>query len=268
MIEPTGKDSAPKTAPARVRPRDSFVRGKVKGAVRGALSNRGYAVRRAVTESGRSEFNIEAGRIVGRHRAQTLSDVETLREKYRAPLYGRITVWDLLGELGQCIDPSDCRLYCTSQQTHVLQVVEGMENDGITDPDLLLAALIHDLGKLLLITDEDPANVVCGNYLIGDYPSGIGLDNCVFQWNHDEFGYSRLKDHVAEHLAWMIRYHSIDLVACDSVLDQRDRDYATRYLRPLMKYDFGTKSPYRLPRRSIGQYRDMIERAFPTPILF
>jgi hypothetical protein len=53
---------------------------------------------------------------------------------------------------------------------------------------MIITALIHDLGKLLLLTDEDPAHVVCENSPIGDYPSGVGFNNCVFQWNHDEFG--------------------------------------------------------------------------------
>jgi hypothetical protein len=133
---------------------------------------------------------------------------------------------------------------------------------------LIITALIHDLGKLLLLTDEDPANIVCGNSPIGDYPSGVGFDNCVFQWNHDEFGYSRFKDHVSDPIAWVIRYHSVNLAKCEPLMDQRDRDYADRYLRTLTRYDHGTKSPYRLPRRTIGQYRDLIERAFPTPIPF
>ena len=49
-----------------------------------------------------------------------------------------------------------------------------------------VAALIHDVGKLLLLTGEDPANVVCTNWPIGEYDDGCGLDQCVFQWNHAE----------------------------------------------------------------------------------
>ena len=38
-------------------------------------------------------------------------------------------------------------------------MLEAMARDGIDDPDLLLAVLIHDVGKLLLVVGEDPANV-------------------------------------------------------------------------------------------------------------
>ena len=39
----------------------------------------------------------------------------------------------LVEQLAQCVDPTDCRLYCTSQQTHVSQILEGMERDGVDD---------------------------------------------------------------------------------------------------------------------------------------
>ena len=83
--------------------------------------------------------------------------------------------------LAQCVDPSNPVLYCVTQVVHTLQVVESMERDGIEDADLLLAGLVHNLGKVLLLTGETPENVVCSNTPIGCYPAGIGLNNCVFQ---------------------------------------------------------------------------------------
>lgn len=143
-----------------------------------------------------------------------------------------------------------------------------MERDGVADPDLVLTALIHDLGKLLLLTDEDPANVVCMNTPIGDYADGVGLDACTFQWNHDEFGWSRFKDHVPEHVAWLIRYHSLDLDRCERLMDEGDRRLAERYLHVFARYDHGTKSPFELPAVRIDAYRDVVEQAFPIPIIF
>ncbi len=67
-------------------------------------------------------------------------------------------------------------------------MLDAMDRDGIDDPELLLAVLVHDLGKLLLVAGEDPANVVCMNSPIGEPTPGVGLDQCTFQWNHDEFG--------------------------------------------------------------------------------
>ena len=203
-----------------------------------------------------------------RHAAQTLDDVEALRRKYAEPVFGTVRVWELFERLAQCIDPSDCALFCTSQQTHVLQMLEGMERDGIDDPDLLLAVLIHDLGKLLLVTGEDPANVVCMNSPIGTPEPGIGLDQCTFQWNHDEFAWSRFRDHVPDGVAWLVRYHSIDADAVAPLMDARDREYRARLFDVFTRYDHGTKTPFHLPTVSLDPYRDLVEDTFPEPIRF
>jgi len=203
-----------------------------------------------------------------RHDAQTLEQVDELEARYAEPVFGDVTVWSMVEKLAECIDPADCRLFGVSQQVHVLQMIESMDADGVLTTDLLLAALIHDLGKVLLVTDEDPANVVAMNRPIGDHESGIGLDHCRLQWNHDEFAWSRLHDHVPDHLAWLIRYHSIDQVACEPLMDDRDRAYADTYLRLFSRYDHETKSPYVLPVTSIAAYRDVVEDAFPRPIPF
>lgn len=212
---------------------------------------------------------LEEGRLVWRrHREQTRKTVAALRRKYASPVLGPVPVWTLLERLAECIDPTDVALQCTSQQVHVLQVLAAMEADGITDPHLLTAALIHDVGKVLLLTGEAPENVVCFNEPIGEHEPGIGLDQCVLQWNHDEFGYSRLKDEVPEPVAWLVRYHSVDLDRCEPLMDERDREYTERYLLPFQRYDQGSKSPYIIPRRRLADYRDLVERLLPRTLLF
>lgn len=237
-----------------------------------SLRRGGYELRRvpgvAPTPRTDHEFRANAKAINQRHRAQTRGDVHALEQKYATPVFGRVRVWDLVERQVQCIDPSDRHLLCTSQEVHVLQILDGMHRDGITDPDLVLAALIHDVGKLLLLTDEDPANVVGSNAPIGEYPDGCGLDQCVFQWNHDEFAYSRLKDHVPDHLAWLVRYHSIGSNQCDHLMDDRDRAYTEQYFTVFKHYDQGTKSAFVLPLHRLSEYRDVIEEAFPKPIIF
>lgn len=216
----------------------------------------------------RLAFSAQAKAIVEQHRSQTAETVDALNRKYSQPVLGSARVWDLLGMLGQCVDPTDAGLYGASQLVHVLQVLESMEDDGIGDPDLQLAALVHDLGKILLVHGESPENVVCMNVPIGEYPAGVGLDNCVMQWNHDEFAYLRLKDRVPEHVAWLVRYHSVMLSECRPLMDERDRDWAQRYLVPFQRYDQGSKSPYGVPRKSLADYKELIDRLFPQPILF
>ena len=203
-----------------------------------------------------------------RHEAQTEATVAALRQRYEAPILGRVPVFDLIEKLGQCVDPTDCRLFGASQLTHVLQMIEAMDADGVLTPDLLLATLVHDLGKLLLLTDEDPANVVCMNAPIGSFPDGVGLDNVVIQWNHDEFGYSRLVGLVPDHVAWLVRYHSLDPVAHRPLMDERDRRYADEHLSVFFHYDHDTKSAFHVPSIRIDDFRDVVEAAFPEPILF
>jgi predicted HD phosphohydrolase len=206
--------------------------------------------------------------IRARHRAQTQADVERLTRKYSEPVFGEMRAWDLVEMLARCIDPSDLRLGLASQEVHVLQMLDAMTHDGVSSPDLVLAALLHDVGKVLLLTGEDPANVVCAISPIGEFAEGCGLDHCVLQWNHDEFGYTRFKDHVPEHVAWLVRYHGIDMDSCAPLMDERDRAYHEQYLTTFRHYDQGTKSPYTIPASSLADYRDVIEDAFPSPIIF
>jgi predicted HD phosphohydrolase len=215
-----------------------------------------------------ASFGNDADTIIARHAAQTIDVVAALRKRYAEPVLGRVPIWSLIEKLAQCIDPADTGLYCVSQQVHVLQILEAMERDGVATRELVLAALLHDIGKILLLTGEAPEHVIGMNEPIGRYEPGIGLDNCVLQWNHDEFAYSRLRDHLPDGLAWLIRYHSIVRASCERYMDARDREYADRYLTVFARYDQGSKSPYALPKKRIDEYRDVIEEAFPRGIIF
>lgn len=209
-----------------------------------------------------------AAEIELRHAQQTQDSVAALRDKYATPVFGRVPVWSLVEMLAQCIDPTDMRLYAVSQLTHVLQILEAMESEHADTEEFVLAALVHDLGKVLLLTDEAPENIVCMNTPIGTPAPGSGFANCVFQWNHDEFAWSRLKDFLPEGVAWLVRYHSVLPAQCAHLMDDRDRDFAQRYLRPFARYDHGTKSPLFVPRRRIEHYRPVVERWLPETIVW
>jgi hypothetical protein len=257
--------------------------GQVKRAIQSTLTRRGYELRRleadsthpvpsssvlpAIADQMNAYFE-RAQLIDDRRQRQTVETVAMLRRKYEAPVLGDVRVWELVELLAQCVDPSDGRLFGASQQFHVLQMLESMERDGLTDPDFLLAALVHDIGKVLLLFDEDPANVVCMTRPIATAEARVGLDHATLQWNHDEFAFTRLVDHVPEHIAWLVRYHSILLPECEPLMDDRDRDYLHRYLQPFGYYDHETKTPFELPSRRIQDYRDLVEEAFPKPIRF
>jgi hypothetical protein len=216
----------------------------------------------------RAGFADRAGPILERHRSQTADQVAALRRRYAGPVFGKVRVWELIERLGSCIDPTDERLFCASQQVHVLQMLEAMEADGFDSPEMVLVALIHDLGKVLLLTGEDPANIVCMNTPIGAQEEGIGLSRALIQWNHDEFAYDRLVGLIPDDLAWLIRFHSIDIPALESLMDDRDRERTSRLLVPFAHYDHATKTPLHLPTTSLATYRELIEEAFPDPIPF
>lgn len=236
------------------------------------LEGRGYVVQthtRPEMESFRA-FRERARNIETRHKAQTLETVTVLRKKYARALLGKASIWDIITQLAFCIDPQEVRLGCTSQLTHVLQVLDAMDRDGVDDPDMLVAALIHDIGKVMLLYGEAPEHVESGGHKapLGDPEPGVGLDNCDFQWDHCDIAYSRLKDYVPDHIAWLLRYHGISVSACEPFMDVRDRKYLKEYLRIFARYDDDAKSLYSLPQFSIDRYRELIQERFPKEILF
>lgn len=201
--------------------------------------------------------------ITGRHNTQTVADVRRLSEKYTKPILGEVETWDLLMMLGTCVDPTDGALGAASQLVHVLQVLEMMIAEGVTDEDLLLAALVHDLGTVLLLTDEDPANVVCMNRFIAGEEGG-GLGQGITQWNHDEFAYMRLVDVVPRDVALLIRYHSVMPHDLDPYLATSEREFADRYHGPFFRYDQESKSAMRRPSVRIEDFRGLVGRRLPS----
>jgi myo-inositol oxygenase len=213
------------------------------------------------------EFKTNARAIWARHREQTREMVAGLKRRYEGAVFGRVRVWDMVEKLALCVDPTDTSLYCTSQFIHVQQVVAAMERDGVQDRDFYIAALTHDLGKVMLLANEAPEYVVCQPAPLGGDREGIGLDHVVFQFCHPEIIYTRLKDHVPDHVAWLVRYHATSIERAERYMDDRDRGYAERYLKPFQRYDKGFKSTTFLPRIDLAKYRALIEETFPSPIL-
>jgi hypothetical protein len=213
-------------------------------------------------------FRSDAKAILRRRTQQTLEQVSMLGERYSDPIFGEVRVWDLLLRMQQVSDPTDTRFGNVSQLTHTLQVLESMENAGITDEDMHLAALLHDLGKLLALTGEAPENIFGMKSPIGPSQPGIGLDRVRFQWNHDDFIYQRFKGLVSEPTAWLLRFHSIIIPECERYMDQRDREYTKKYLLEFQIHDQESKSMFRLPKYQPEDYRDWIFAWFPEPVLF
>jgi hypothetical protein len=194
-----------------------------------------------------ADFQRDAEAIVARRNQQTAETVAALKARYEKPVFGRVRVWDLVEKLALCIDASDLRLFCASQLVHAQQIFAAMQRNGVEDPDMLLLALIHDLGKVLLLA--------------------AGLDRALFQFGHGEFLYSRIQGLVPDHVAWVARFHNIGVTENRPLMSERERAWADKYLVPFSRFDGGFVSPYSRPRVDLAQCRDVVERAFPSPIL-
>lgn len=213
-------------------------------------------------------YKREAAAIRARHSAQSTAEAAALRQKYRQPLFGDIPTWSLFEMAARVIDPADDRLYCASQEIHMLQVVEAMTVDGIASEEFILAALVHDLGKVCLLKGERPENATYMNALLATGQPGGGLDHCTLQWSCDDLTWSRLKDYLPPPVAWLVRYHGISPKEFAPFMDARDRDYAARYLAPFQICDLYSKSPFRRPRTRLEDYRPIIEKYLPPRIVF
>jgi len=213
------------------------------------------------------EYKRDSDKIIKRHWDQTPKIVSNLKKKYEKPVFGKINTIDVLNLLGRCIDPTDHTLFTTSQLVHTLQVIEAMEEDGIKDKDMLIAALVHDVGKVLLLTKEKPENVIGTLKPMKAYSNGIGLSQVLFQWCHDEFGYDRLKTYLPRHVSWLIRFHGIGFKDALPYMDSQDRKNFERYLLTFRKYDQGAKSMYKLPAKRLEDYEKLIHEFLPKEIV-
>lgn len=214
----------------------------------------------------RSAYEDRAKTLYQGHFRQSQEIALGLRRKYARPIFGRMHIIDVLRRLGECVDPTDTELYLVNQLLHTLQVACGMEEDGVKDETMILAALVHDLGKVTELAGEKPEYVNGPNEPIGIHAPGCGLDNVVTTWNHDEFAWQRVRDYVPDHVAWLVRYHSLRFGMCHQFMDERDWAYHDTYLGLFRKYDLGTKSIFHLPKKKLADYRPLLEKYFPEPI--
>jgi hypothetical protein len=214
-----------------------------------------------------ASFRRDAAAIVARRNRQTASTVAALKARYEDAVFGRVRVWDLVEKLALCIDATDLRLFCASQFVHLQQVFAAMVANGVEDRDMLLLALIHDLGKVLLLVAAAPEDVVGVTQRVAGGRPGAGLDAAVFQFGHGEFLYSRVNGLVPDHVAWVARYHNIDVQETLPLMDDRERAWTERYLLPFRGFDGSFVSPYAIPRVDLARCREIVESAFPAPIL-
>lgn len=212
-------------------------------------------------------FRREAARIGEARARQTADDVTALKARYENAVFGKVDMWGLIERLALCIDQSDRRLFCGSQFVHAQQVFAAMQANGVEDADMLLLALIHDLGKVVLLANAAPEDVVGVTRRISGGEPGAGLDRAVYQFGHGELLHSRVAGRVPDHVAWVVRWHNIDVAAESPLMTAQEREWAERWLVPFQRFDGGFVSPYYVPKLDLTRCREIVARAFPSPIL-
>ncbi|CAE8595787.1 unnamed protein product [Polarella glacialis] len=158
-----------------------------------------------------------------RHLRQTVATRQELHERWaNRVLLGEVKVIDLLQLLHFTVDHTDTELLYTSQLIHSLQVYEMVTSYDLPSPDLQykndlqIAALVHDLGKLLSLFGEADRNVDCMNTVIdyddpgGASAQGLGIGHLAIQWNHDEYAYQKLRhSKLPPRVLAAVRFHSL-----------------------------------------------------------
>lgn len=215
----------------------------------------------------KNNFNLLAQQIKNKHFDQTIDDIDFLNIKYQKPIFGKLNLWNLFQKLNFCIDPTDKILYQTNQLIHTAQVLRSMENDQIQDEMMYITAILHDIGKVLLLTEENPSNIVCDNQVLEINEEGVGLDSCITNWNHDEIAYKRLKDFLPHQYSWLIRYHSINIYQSKKFMNNYDIKMCKDFLIPFSKHDKQSKSQI-IPIIDWEKYRKMCEKHLPIEIIF
>ena len=193
--------------------------------------------------------------------------MSALKSKYEQPIFGEIAVERLLELQAQIIDPTNILMFTGSQLTHTLQMLESMEEAGISDREFLATVLIHDLGKLASLKDEKWENLEGGGkFPMGENEPGSGLANCTFNWDHAYVVHARFHPYVSEDMAWTLQWHSIQ-TECEQFMDAHDRALFEKYCEPFVRHD-RTFIFHHLPKKRLSDYFPLVKEFFPEKVLF
>src|SRR6516164_8795214 len=188
------------------------------------------------------------------HTRQTYDFVLQKKSQYCNLTRGKKGIWEALDYLNTLVDESDPDTDLT-QIEHLLQTSEAIRKDG--HPRwMVLAGLLHDLGKVLCLYGEPQWAVVGDTFPVGCawsgkivfpeffrdnpdarvpeyqtrlgvYEEGCGLDKVDMSWGHDEYLYHVVRDYLPDEALYMIRYHSFYAAhregAYTHLMNQRDQ---------------------------------------------
>jgi len=231
------------------------------------------------------------------HTCQTRAFVLDKKRQYGAKNRGEMGIWEALDYLNTLVDDSDPDTDL-SQIEHCLQTAEAIRKDG--HPRwMVLAGLIHDLGKVLCLYGEPQWAVVGDTFPVGCaysdkivfpeffrenpdsrvpeyqtrlgiYEEGCGLDRVDLSWGHDEYLYQVVRGYLPEEALYMIRYHSFYPGHREGEYGylMNDKDRAMfEWVRKFNPYDLYSKSANRPRLPEVKPYYDeLVNEYFPTKI--
>ena len=220
------------------------------------------------------------------HTNQTRDFVLAKKRQYGARQKGEMGIWEALEFLNTLVDDSDPDTDL-SQIEHCLQTAEAIRKDG--HPRwMILAGLIHDLGKILCLFGEPQWAVVGDTFPVGCawspkivfpeffrdnpdaqntryqtrlgvYEQGCGLDHVDLSWGHDEYLYHVVKDYLPEEALYMVRYHSFYPAHREGeygyLMNAKDRAMF-EWVRKFNPYDLYSKSADRPKQSDVKPYYD------------
>jgi inositol oxygenase len=233
------------------------------------------------------------------HTFQTFDFVQNKREEFLSFDKKEMPIWEAYEFLNQLVDDSDPDTDL-SQLQHLLQTSEAIRNDG--HPDwMVLAGLLHDMGKVLCLFGEpqwavvgDTFPVGCAysdkivypeffrynpdfndgryNTKYGIYSPNCGLDNVYMSWGHDEYVYNMVKDYMPEPALYMLRYHSFYSQhregSYDHLLNDHDREMF-KWVKLFNPYDLYSKSPTPPDWNQLRPYyENLVSKYLPATLKF
>ena len=233
------------------------------------------------------------------HTHQTYNFVKEKKKNYFQFNKKEMPVWQAFDFLNQLVDDSDPDTEMDQLQ-HLLQTSEAIRRDG--HPDwMILAGLMHDMGKVLCLFGESQWAVVGDTFPVGCaysdkivypeffknnpdytnpayntkygvYEKGCGLRNVQLSWGHDEYVYNMLKDYLPEEGLYMLRFHSFYSWhregEYDYLMDDHDREML-KWVKLFNPYDLYSKSPEPPDINKLRPYyENLIKKYLPETLKF
>ncbi|XP_016193357.1 inositol oxygenase 2-like [Arachis ipaensis] len=258
------------------------------------INSFGHSFRDYDAESERQKGVEEFYRL--QHINQTYDFVKKMREHYQKLDKAEMSIWECCELLNQVVDESDPDLD-EPQIQHLLQSAEAIRKDYPNEDWLHLTALIHDLGKILLLPQFgelsqwavvgdtfpvgcafDEANIhhkyfkdnpdfknPAYNTKEGVYTKGCGLNNVMMSWGHDDYMYL-----VTNSITLYMMYNNLVALhkegAYAHLMNDEDRENL-KWLHVFNKYDLYSKSKVLVDVEKVKPYyQSLIEKYFPAKL--